>query len=417
MTGEPLAAVDAQTYWMASKMPSDQFLLYAFDGVPADFDVLIRELAGRAESCPDLKLRIVDDNRWRYPRWAPAPVRDGRFRRHDAPLDWPGCLDAVAALAVDQLQPRESAWRVNLFAPVSGVPRASGPATVAVVQIAHALADGTRAAELAGWLFGRPHQPGPIRCTRRGSLLLRSIAAGRVHRDLSAAIAAGDLSPAPPPRPPLPTNACPPGPHRIRTLIADRAALAGESTVTVAALSAISTALAGYLADRGADVSGLAAEVPLRKSGNTNARNHFRNVGVGLHPDLPRQEREQRIAAELAAARRRADHPAALAEDRALAAVPPALLRWGTDRFDPAARAPTVTGHTVVSSINRGPADLRLGGCPVLFTAGYPALSPMMGLTHGVHGLGDTVALSVHAASSIDLDDYLPRLALALPSA
>ncbi|MCV7082506.1 hypothetical protein [Mycolicibacterium insubricum] len=85
MTVEPLAAVDAQTYWMASKMPSDQFLLYAFDGVPADFDVLIRELAGRAESCPDLKLRIVDDNRWRYPRWAPAPVRDGRFRRHDAP--------------------------------------------------------------------------------------------------------------------------------------------------------------------------------------------------------------------------------------------------------------------------------------------------------------------------------------------
>ncbi|MCV7082609.1 hypothetical protein H7H37_16765 [Mycolicibacterium insubricum] len=34
-----------------------------------------------------------------------------------------------------------------------------------------------------------------------------------------------------------------------------------------------------------------------------------------------------------------------------------------------------------------------------------------------VHGLGDTVALSVHAASSIDLDDYLSRLALALPSA
>ncbi|WP_409368661.1 hypothetical protein [Mycolicibacterium insubricum] len=53
----------------------------------------------------------------------------------------------------------------------------------------------------------------------------------------------------------------------------------------------------------------------------------------------------------------------------------------------------------------------------MLFTAGYPALSPMMGLTHGVHGLGDTVALSVHAASSIDLDDYLSRLALALPSA
>jgi hypothetical protein len=55
---------------------------------------------------------------------------------------------------------------------------------------------------------------------------------------------------------------------------------------------------------------------------------------------------------------------------------------------------------------------LRFGDTPVLLTAGYPALSPAMGLTHGVHGIGDTVAISVHAAESAvgDIDDYLRRL-------
>ena len=51
-----------------------------------------------------------------------------------------------------------------------------------------------------------------------------------------------------------------------------------------------------------------------------------------------------------------------------------------------------------------------------MLTAGFPALSPMMGLTHGVHGIGDTIAISVHAAESAvaDVDEYLERLAAAL---
>jgi hypothetical protein len=71
-----------------------------------------------------------------------------------------------------------------------------------------------------------------------------------------------------------------------------------------------------------------------------------------------------------------------------------------------------VSGNTVVSSVYRGPADLRFGGAPALLTAGYPALSPAMGLVHGVHGIGDTIAISVHAAASAvgDIDDYTARL-------
>jgi len=70
----------------------------------------------------------------------------------------------------------------------------------------------------------------------------------------------------------------------------------------------------------------------------------------------------------------------------------------------------------VVSSVNRGPADLTFAGRPVVLTAGYPALSPMMGLTHGVHAIGDTIAISVHAAESAvaDIDEYTERLAAAL---
>ena len=39
----------------------------------------------------------------------------------------------------------------------------------------------------------------------------------------------------------------------------------------------------------------------------------------------------------------------------------------------------------------------------------------MQSLTHGVHGIGGTVAVSVHAdPANVDVDDYLARLAHAL---
>jgi hypothetical protein len=181
-------------------------------------------------------------------------------------------------------------------------------------------------------------------------------------------------------------------------------------------MSAVSTALSSYLRDLGDDTSRLGAEVPMAKAGSRRAHNHFGNVGVGLYPELGFAERSARIAGDLASRRRRAAHPAMVAADRAFAAVPAPLLRWGVRQFDPTARSPTVTGNTVVSSVNRGAADLHFGQATVVLTAGYPLLSPMMGLTHGVHGIGDVVAISVHAADSVmtDIDDYVSRLDAAL---
>lgn len=66
----------------------------------------------------------------------------------------------------------------------------------------------------------------------------------------------------------------------------------------------------------------------------------------------------------------------------------------------------------MVSSVNRGAKDLRFGGARVVLAAGFAGLSPMMGVTHGVHGIGDTVAVSVYAADSAigDIDAYVERL-------
>jgi hypothetical protein len=404
-----LAAVDAQTYWLSTKVPNDQFDLYVFDGSPP-VEPALAQVMRRASVCHDLRLRILDDRATHYPQWVFGAVVPAQFVVHDG-LDWASCLDAVAALFDHQLDPAEAAWRLHVFTPVDEVPGASGPATVVVLQISHALADGTRGAELAGWLFGRAAVVAPVVSPRPGNLLMRSVSAARAHRRLVHDTAAGLLEPAPRPRPALLTNSAPEGARRVRVLTrqgltGQRAALGGP-TVTVAVLTAVGAALTGYLRDRGEDVSQLCAEVPMAYSGIRHAHNHFRNVTVSLNPDL--------IASDLAAARARGEHASDVAARRALAAVPAPVLRWGVGKFDAGARSPTVSGHTVVTSVHRGPGDLSFGAAPVLFTAGPPALSPMMALVHGVHGIGGTVAISVHAAESAgDLDEYAARLDSAL---
>jgi hypothetical protein len=401
MSSERMAAADAQLLWLSAKVPNDQFLVYVFDGTP-DIPAGLEEVRRNAEGFQELRLRVCDDSPWRYPRWVSAEIGAEQFAVHQAieSGDWSACLDSVARL--DQLDVTRMAWRVNIF-----------PPAVVVVQVSHALGDGTRSAALAAALLGR-RVPIPAVTPDRGNLLWRGIGAARAHRAMVRDTEAGALEPPPGPRPPLSVNAHPTGTTVLRTLMLDRARL-HRPTVTVAALSAVAEALGGYLAERGEDVSLLGAEVPMAGSSTAKARNNFRNVSIGLHPELDRERRAARIAWDLGAARRRAEHPATQASVAAFASVPALLLRWGMGQFDPAARSATVSAHTVVSSVNRGPADLTFGGRRVVLTGGYPALSPMMGLTHGVHGIGDVVAVSVHADPAVvDIDDYVGRLTHAL---
>jgi hypothetical protein len=365
-----------------------------------------------------LGLRVRDRGLFTYPSWIAGEVGPEQVVVHV--LDdnsWAGCLAAVAGLAEDQLDAYRMTWRLHVFTPVDGMP-GGGAGTVAVLQATHALGDGIRSSALAAWLFGRAEQVPPVPAPPPfpgAALPWRSVVAARTHRQLVRDTAAGMVPPQADSRPALHSNLRPDGVRSIRTVIRNRAQLPGP-TVTVGVLAAVSTALAGHLRELGDDPSTLGAEVPMVKAGVRQAHNQFGNVGVGLYPELDFGERAERIAGDLAQRRRRAGHPAMLAASRASAAVPAALLRWGVKQFDPTLRSPTVIGNTVVSSVNRGPADLRFGELPVVLTAGYPGLSPMMGLTHGVHGIGDTIAISVHAAESAvgDVDAYVDRLIVAL---
>src|SRR5215208_1053432 len=413
-----LSAVDAQTFWMSAKIPNDQFLLYGFAGVASDLEQALDVIRQRAQNCAELSLRVRDSGVFTYPSWIAGEVGRDQVVVHDlADNSWAGCLAAVARLAEDQLDARRMTWRLHVFAPVDGLPGAR-VGTVAVLQAAHALGDGIRSSALAAWLFGRvgkvPSVPAPPPI-RGAALPWRSVLAARAHRQLVRDTEAGLLPPQADTRPALHTNVRPDGVRSIRTVIRDRAQLPGP-TVTVGVLAVVSTALAAHLRELGDDPSTLGAEVPMARAGVRQANNYFGNVGVGLYPELDSGERVDRIGEDLAQRRRRAGHPAMLAASRAFAAVPAPLLRWGVGQFDPALRSPTVTGNTVVSSVNRGLADLHFGELPVVLTAGYPGLSPMMGLTHGVHGIGDTIAISVHAAESAigDVDAYVERLDAAL---
>ena len=420
MTERRLAAVDAQMYWMSAKIPNDQFLLYGFAGLPSDPGQAIDVIRDRARRCPELTLRVEDRGFLTYPAWVTGEVDARQFVVHDLEDNtWAACLAAVSRLAEHQLDARVMTWRLHVFTPVEGVPGGTGTGTVAVLQVAHALADGVRASALAALLFGRAGAVPAVTPPRLRGIWLpwRSLQAARTHRQLVRDTEAGLVPPQAELRPALRTNARPTGTRSVRTLVRHRAQLPGP-TVTVGVLGAVSTALSGHLRELGDDPATLGAEVPMAKADVRQAHNHFGNVGVGLYPGLGPGPRAGRISDDLASRRRRGQHPAMRAGSRAFAAVPAPLLRWGVAQFDPDVRSPTATGNTVVSSVNRGAAELRFGDTPVVVTAGYPALSPMMGLTHGVHGIGDTVAISVHAAESAigDVDAYVQRLDAALHS-
>ena len=123
-----MAAVDAQFYWMSAKVPNDDFMLYAFDGQPADLELAIEQVRRRARACPDLTMRVHDGSPLTYPQWVPAAVGPDQVVCHDlADGSWHGCLAAVVGLADDQLDMRRMPWRVHVFTPVFGSPGCRWP--------------------------------------------------------------------------------------------------------------------------------------------------------------------------------------------------------------------------------------------------------------------------------------------------
>ncbi|MFZ2510552.1 MAG: hypothetical protein WAW85_05610, partial [Gordonia sp. (in: high G+C Gram-positive bacteria)] len=69
-----------------------------------------------------------------------------------------------------------------------------------------------------------------------------------------------------------------------------------------------------------------------------------------------------------------------------------------------------VSGALVVSSVNRGPADLTLAGGTAVFTAGFPALSGVHLASLGVHGLGETITVALTTDPDRVDADHLGRM-------
>ncbi|MET9216767.1 MULTISPECIES: wax ester/triacylglycerol synthase domain-containing protein [unclassified Nocardia] len=467
-----MAARDATMFWLSRRGANDVFLLYCFAENDSSADELRAFIADRSARIPDLRIRIREiPGNLDYPRWEPAEFTSQQFVYHRPDgLRWPALLDRVGELLGTGVDGTESPWRIHVFRAVLDAPAASGPLLVVVLQVSHALADGTGAAALARALFAPspvreviPSSPGvpvdnseyppvePVKTPPRpvdywGQLCAwttraagprvtgvlrfprqlvttarRGRAAQLAQRELVDRTAAGAV--------PAPTTGFAPNPlnpsapvgvfdHRVRLLVVDAARIRVPGrTVTVVALTAVSHALAAYLAERGEHPDRLGTALPMALPGPGAARNHYRGLSIDLHIDEPDLVvRAGLIADDLATRRERALNPLLAVQDRVGATVPAVFAARDVARADLDSVPAALDGNTVVSSVYRGDADLTFAGAPVLFTGGFPALGAVMHLTHGVHGIGETIALSVHSDVRVlsDPDRYLALLAESL---
>ena len=359
-------------YWMSAKIPNDQFLLYCFDTPTGDASAAVRSITERASRVPDLRLR-VQDVPWGldYPVWVNCDVRSGQAVEHPvAGLSWDDCRSAIGGLLATALDVTAAAWRLHIFHGVLGAPGGAGTATVVVLQISHALADGRRAAAIARALFGSrdlspiPNAddgPGPTMLVakslvempfRMAKVFQRSFLAARAYRTSLRLVEQGELPPPVAGRDLTVLNAKPDGRHEVRIIVCPVNRLKGSGiTVTVGALTAVSSALSRYLKSGVGEVPDrLGAEVTVADaedgSRNSGSRNNFHNIGVDLFPDESDLLcRARKIASALEERRSRSSHPAITAQGATLEVLPAPFVRAGVKSFDVAARPSAVSGN------------------------------------------------------------------------
>ncbi len=437
-------------FWLSRRSRNDLFLLYAFADLGCPTAELRAAVLARSARIPDLCVRLREvPGDLAYPAWVPCEISDEQFVEHPVVADWAGLRSAVGDLLGTGVDATHRPWRLHVFRGVADAPMRRSPdevTTIAVLQISHVLVDGRRATAVARELFGgaidsgggsrRPSRvcPAPRPAARPdriaaavGALLLpvavartvhRGIRANRARAELAALTASGAIPPPGPGFAPTAVNdgsAPPVSGHAVDMLVLDSAELRVPGyTVTVVVLAAVSIALSKYLAATGAAVPELGAQVPmaLPGGGKGRSRNNYRNLSVDLflgEPDL--SARADKIAAALRARTERARHPLLSGQDQVTAVTPALFLRRDADGWPLDLVPDSIAGNTVVSSVDRGPADLEFGG-PARFTAGFPAIGSVMRLTHGVHGLGETVTISLHADPVVvtDLDGYAREL-------
>ncbi|AUH68359.1 hypothetical protein ACE11G_04960 [Gordonia sp. PS3] len=423
-----LTPPDAAMYWRSLTTANDQFLLYAFDAPDDPSADPFAELAPRASEIADLRLGVARVP-WDlgYPRWRASRPRPEQFCRHPA-TTWTECLAALGHLMASGDRTAGPLWRLHLFESLTDVPDADGPANIVVLQISHALGGGRRVSAIARRLLtqGRPDRVrsgAPLPSAVASAVAAAAGAAAIVPRLATGTVAGAAAwmlrsrcgtaeTPGADVIEPTVLNRPDPGAVELRTVTLPRSSVRRlGSSVTVGALVGLAEVLGrfGGTSPDGRVVAEVAvSREPATREPAARRRNDFFSVGVDLRPDLDRRARSGAIASQLDAARRR-DRSAVARVDRWAADRAPSVLGSLAVRLSSAAPVPErVAGATVVSSVNRGDGDLRLAGGRVLFTAGFPALSAVHGLTHGVHGIGATVTVSIAARGTAarTVDEY-----------
>ncbi|MFD3596115.1 WS/DGAT domain-containing protein [Nocardia sp. NPDC058640] len=464
-----MAARDATMFWLSRRTANDVFLLYCFAETDTAADELRAFVTARVEHIPDLRIRLQRiPGDLAYPRWVPAEFMSQQIVHHQPDgLSWPLLLTRMGELLGTGVDATEFPWRIHVFRRVRDAPQSTEPVVVVLLQLSHALADGTRAAAIAralfapaadpvvhthpgvsvdnsakppvgpaktraqpvdtcgqtcGWIanHANPRWLGVLRFPRQVvTTAWRGRAAYLAQRKLAELTATGEVPPPTTGFAPCALNPTSPVVDRdVRMLVidADDFRIPGK-TVTVVALTAISRALSDYLAENGERPARLGTALPMALPTQSTSRNNYRGLSIDLHIDEPDLRlRAELIADDLTTRRERALNPLLSAQDRVGETVPSVLAARDVQHADLDNVPAILDGNTVVSSVYRGPTDLTLAGAPVLFTGGFPALGTVMHLTHGIHGIGETITLSVHSDPKVvpDPDRYLQLLAHAL---
>ena len=409
---------------------TDQYMTIVFDSEneePPSFEDVVAHVERRAQHIPRLKIRICETlGQLEHPRWVedPRPVRD-HVVDHDLAHGRHTLESFLAELATDPIDATDRAWIVHVgrgAPPIDGV---RGAATVVVVQISHALSDGSVGTRIARALFGpdeltetqhfvddpRVSRPHPVRDALRGLLLLpvrwprSQIRMRRSQRRYLAAVATGEVF-APQPMPSTYLNAHPDGTRAIHVLQFPKDQWTSSSaTVTVTALTAVGAALREHLGARGETaVEHLHALVPtaLDASVEWPAINRTIPTAVALHPHLADpSERASAVSKAMATQRAHVSHTRHIEATRSAESYPAALLVGFGRRAQVAAQRAGVpelaATHTTVSSVNRTSLTLQLGSSRATLLAGTASLGPGCSLSHVVYGYGDTVTVCVTA--------------------
>ncbi|GAA1458918.1 wax ester/triacylglycerol synthase family O-acyltransferase [Williamsia maris] len=396
---------------------SDHCLVYGFvDGRttrPPVHTTVVADLTRALSRVERIRRRLVEvPATLAYPRWEAHSTPASTFvTAHQPDGRWTETLRRLAELVEDPIDTTQSAWRADLVDVVTDAPFSDRPVIVVVLRVSHTFVDGQGAAALGRSVFGEDAEvagPPPAvgsrpgseyRAALHGAVTLPAGIAGYIRAlvtDARRGRNGPDTPPAPPQRPLSPLNAPPGADRSVAIIVRPRPPnrLAGM-TVTTIGLTAVSLALQRYLAT--GEQTDLSAGVPVGvpDSVEFSGANRVVTGTVDLHTDVPDLvARAELIQHDLHAERARVLDPAVLQRLGVLEAAPAPLLVAITAlgrRVTPT----TVAAHTVVTSINRGDAPLRLGDATAVLSSGFPALTRHFAMKHGIYTLGRTVTIGV----------------------